>query len=159
MTSDEFFASHHVKSEFSGRPLDLAFIDGMHRFEYALRDFINIERYSAPATIVLVHDCYPLDGATSARDRVTKFWSGDAWKLIVCLKKYRPDLSVDVLAAPPTGLGVIRRLDRKSTLLQTRLESLYQEFVPLDYSAVASDKRGALGLLPGSWGTARRLFD
>jgi hypothetical protein len=56
-TSDEFFARHDLRAEFGGTALELAFIDGMHLFEYALRDFINIERNSVSATRVLVHDC------------------------------------------------------------------------------------------------------
>ena len=42
-TSDEFFARADVPALLGGRPLDMAFIDGMHHFEYALRDFMNIE--------------------------------------------------------------------------------------------------------------------
>src|SRR5580658_4167438 len=42
-TSDEFFARADVPALLGGRALDMAFIDGMHHFEYALRDFINIE--------------------------------------------------------------------------------------------------------------------
>src|SRR5205823_2040722 len=49
-TSDEFFARHDVAQEFGGRPIDLAFIDGMHLFEFVLRDFINVERNAAPTS-------------------------------------------------------------------------------------------------------------
>src|ERR1700733_3093946 len=42
-TSDEFFAQHDLSAELGRRPLDLSFIDGMHLFEFALRDFINLE--------------------------------------------------------------------------------------------------------------------
>ena len=42
-TSDDFFARPDVPALLGGKPLDMAFIDGMHHFEYALRDFINIE--------------------------------------------------------------------------------------------------------------------
>src|SRR6478609_1187650 len=43
-TSDEYFATTDPK-EWLGGPVDLAFIDGMHLFEYALRDFINVEKH------------------------------------------------------------------------------------------------------------------
>ena len=46
--SDDFFTRKHGLAHFDGVPIDLAFIDGMHLSEYALRDFINIERYLAP---------------------------------------------------------------------------------------------------------------
>jgi hypothetical protein len=156
-TSDEFFAKRDLQAELRGKSLDLAFIDGMHRFEYALRDFIGVERHSTPRTTVLVHDCFPLDPTTAARDRITRFWSGDVWKLILCLKKYRPDLQIHTLASPPTGLCVIRGLDRKSTILGARLEALYKEFIPLPYSALEPDKSLALNLVPGDWKTTRRL--
>lgn len=42
VTSDDFFASHNLSGLF-GRPVDIAFLDGMHTFEFLLRDFINTE--------------------------------------------------------------------------------------------------------------------
>ena len=45
--------------------MELAFIDGLHLFEQVLRDFINVERHSSPSTVVLLHDCLPLDEATA----------------------------------------------------------------------------------------------
>ncbi len=44
-TSDEFFHAHDIKQLLGGQHIDLAFIDGMHLFEYAFRDFVNLERY------------------------------------------------------------------------------------------------------------------
>src|SRR4051794_28213103 len=43
-TSDQFFAERDPSSLLGG-PLDIAFIDGLHLFEVALRDFINVERH------------------------------------------------------------------------------------------------------------------
>jgi len=114
-TSDEYFAAHDVRAEFGGLPIDLAFIDGMHRFEFALRDFMNIEKHSTPRSTILIHDCYPLSRHTAERERRTTFWSGDIWRLILILRKYRPDLSVKVIGTAPTGLGVVRDLDPGST--------------------------------------------
>jgi hypothetical protein len=42
MTSDEFFAHHDLAEELGRRTVDLAFVDGMHLFEFALRDFDNL---------------------------------------------------------------------------------------------------------------------
>ena len=75
-TSDEYFAAHDVRAEFGGLPIDLAFIDGMHRFEFALRDFMNIEKHSTSRSTILIHDCYPLSRHTAERGRRTSFWSG-----------------------------------------------------------------------------------
>ena len=61
LTSDDFFAQKDLSSLLGHRPVDLAFIDGMHHFEFALRDFMNIERYASRSTAVLAHDCLPID--------------------------------------------------------------------------------------------------
>ena len=84
-TSDEFFAGRDLSRVLAGLDLDLAFIDGMHLFEFALRDFMNVEANSQPHTVVLLHDCLPIDEATSARERETVKWTGDVWKLVACL--------------------------------------------------------------------------
>ena len=43
-TSDEFFARPEPFAHFGQPVVDLAFIDGMHLAEFALRDFMNTER-------------------------------------------------------------------------------------------------------------------
>ncbi len=58
-TSDEFFASVDPFAHFGGQPFDLAFIDGMHLAEYALRDFINTERHAHPASVIVLDDMLP----------------------------------------------------------------------------------------------------
>jgi Methyltransferase domain len=158
MTSDQFFAAQDLAKLLGGRKLDLAFIDGMHLFEYALRDFINLERYASPSATILVHDCYPLDERTAARERVTRFWTGDVWKLVLCLKQYRPDLEIHTVAAQPTGLAIIRRLDPQSRKLEGALTQICDEFVPLTYAALDGAKREKLGLVAGNWLSVKALL-
>src|SRR5581483_1506320 len=56
LTSNEFFRSIDLRAIVGGRPtFDLAFIDGQHTFDQALRDFINLERLAHPESVVLVH--------------------------------------------------------------------------------------------------------
>src|SRR5262249_5652050 len=79
MKSDEYFATRDPRSDFETEAADLALIDGMHLFEQALRDFINVERFSSPSTVVLIHDCFAIDALTASRQRKTAFWTGDVW--------------------------------------------------------------------------------
>ena len=150
-TSDAFFAGHDLHTELGGLPVDLAFIDGMHHFEFALRDFANLERSATRDSTILIHDCYPLDRETADRDQHHVFWSGDIWRLIVLLKKYRPDLSIHTIGTPPTGLGLVRNLDPGSSCLLEHYDRLYEEFLALDYSYLDEDKAGKLNLFPNKW--------
>ena len=158
-TSDEFFARRDVRSELGGLPVDLALIDGMHHFEFALRDFINLERLCAPGSTILVHDCFPREGVTSRRERVMDFWSGDIWRLVVLLKKYRPDLSIHTIATPPTGLGVIRNLDPASRFLGENADRLCEEFLALDYGFLHEGRAQKLNLFPNDWDKIRGLLN
>jgi len=151
MTSDEYFATHDVQAELGGLPIDLAFIDGMHHFEFALRDFINIEKLCTPRSTILIHDCYPLDRFTSERERRVEFWSGDIWRFMLALRKYRPDLQLHTVATAPTGLGVARRLDPRSRLLEEKFDQIVRESLALDYSVLDTDKAGKLALYPNDW--------
>jgi len=158
-TSDEFFARSDVRALLGGKPLDMAFIDGMHHFEYALRDFINIEPLCRPGSLVFIHDCFPIDARSAERVQVTGFWSGDIWRLLVLLKKYRPDLAIHTLGTPPTGLGLISCLDPHSTVLRSLLPELIAEGLALDYSSIAQRRAAALNLVPYDWPRVRQLLD
>ncbi len=154
-TSDEFFARHDVRAEFGGGPIRMAFIDGMHHFDFALRDFVHLEPLCEADSVIFVHDCYPLDGQTAERQQRTRFWSGDVWRLIVLLKKHRPDLAIRTLAAPPTGLGVITRLDPASRTLREQLPALISEGLATEFGTIADRKAEALNLFPNDWGKLR----
>jgi hypothetical protein len=157
-TSNDFFSRRDVREELGGLPLDLAFIDGMHRFEVALRDFINTERYCAPQSTVLVHDCYPFDRFTAERERHTVFWSGDIWRLVLILKKHRPDLRVHTIGTAPTGLGLIRGLNPQSRVLEEKYDEIVREYSVLDYSVLDADKAGSLSLFPNDWEKIKELL-
>jgi hypothetical protein len=158
-TSDEFFASHDVRAELGGRPVDMAFIDGMHRFEYALRDFINLERVCARSSVILLHDCYPLDARTAQREQTTRFWSGDIWRLLLLLRACRPDLLVHTIATPPTGLGIVLHPDPESRVLADNLEPLIEEYLAKDFGVLEERQPQMLGLVPNEWPQIRALLD
>jgi len=66
MPSDAFFA-HYSPTALVGTPIEMAFLDGLHRCEYLLRDFINTERHCKPNSIVALHDCLPVEAAITGR--------------------------------------------------------------------------------------------
>ena len=158
-TSDDFFARYSPRAELGGQPVELAFIDGMHHFEYALRDFINVERCCSRASVILMHDCYPLDERTAQREQVTGFWSGDIWRLMLLLRTHRPDLVVRTIATPPTGLGIVVNPDPASRVLADRLDELIAEYLAKDFSVLAQGKPEALGLIENRWPAIRALLD
>ncbi len=104
--------------------LDLAFIDGLHVFEYALRDFIGVEALAAPGCEVLVHDVLPRRAAEAARHRFTRPWTGDVWRVPMVLRRFRPDLKVRLIESAPTGLAVITGLDPANTVLMERYDEV-----------------------------------
>jgi hypothetical protein len=149
MTSDEFFASHDPRAML-GDTIDLAFVDGQHLFEAALRDFAHLERLSTPGAVILVHDCYPIDIATATRERHTAMWSGDVWKLIVCLKEYRPDLRIAVADIEPAGLGVISNLDPDSKVLDERYDEIRRRYLDVELVELGEHRAASLNRVPGT---------
>ena len=125
MGSDAFFAAHDPE-RLLGAKLDFAFLDGMHRCEFLLRDFANTERYCKPNSIVALHDCLPVEPfmaerTPSAREAASPhrqgWWTGDVWRFALLLKRVRRDLVITALNAPPTGLVLVTNLDPQSRLL------------------------------------------
>ena len=130
-TSAAFFADVPACSGLAAKGFDLAFIDGDHRFESVLDDFIALERYANPGAVILLHDTLPLTESTSGGARHTGFYSGDAWKVVPCLRALRPDLRLTTLPTAPTGLTLITGLDRSSRLLETRRALIHAAYAHL----------------------------
>lgn len=126
--SDTFFRKHDPRN-LLGSEIDLAFLDGMHLFEFLLRDFINTEKYCRRNSIILLHDCLPpgfymtsrlIEDPIREHSKYPGWWTGDVWKVVPILEKYRPDLSITVLDCAPTGLVMITNLDPNSCELAVR---------------------------------------
>ncbi|MFZ4855262.1 MAG: class I SAM-dependent methyltransferase [Desulfuromonadaceae bacterium] len=132
MISDDFFASRDVIKEMGQPHFDVAFIDGLHHFDQVLRDFINLEKYAGPDSIILIHDCLPINARVADRERSTWFWTGDVWKAIPCLLAVRPDLEIITLPLFPSGIALIRNLDPSSHILERQYNSLIQHFAALE---------------------------
>ncbi len=121
-TSDAFFAAYETRAQFAKRKIDMAFIDGLHLFEQALRDFINVEKRAAADGLIALHDCIPFDDVAAGRDFHAPYWVGDVWKCLAILMDHRPDLHIEIVGAPPSGLVLVRRLDPDSRLLDNKFE-------------------------------------
>ena len=117
LPSDDYFAGPDCGAHFAGVPLDLAFIDGMHLSEFALRDFINVEKLMSETGVVVFDDMLPRNALEAARDRKTKGWTGDVYKAVEVLRRHRPDLVVLLVNTHPTGTAVVVNLDPKSQVL------------------------------------------
>ena len=136
-TSDDFFRTQDPQEIF-GAELDMVFLDGMHRCEYLLRDFINVERLCAPNSVILVHDCFPVEPAIACRTQGAQeaeaphrsgWWTGDVWRTALLLKRHRPDLKITSLDAAPTGLLAITGLDPSDASLSEDYFALVQEML------------------------------
>lgn len=111
-TSDDFFRNPTERlSRFPGGKIHLAFIDGMHLYEFALRDFVNVERHALPGSVVLFDDMLPRFSTEASRRRKTVEWTGDVWKVLFTLRERRPDLSLLQVATEPTGMLIALALD------------------------------------------------
>lgn len=138
-TSDAFFASGLI--ERLGVKIDLAFLDGMHLFEYLLADFTNAERHMTPDGVILMHDCVPFSAAGAERDwdrRATRSWTGDVWKLLPILRAYRPDLTIRTFDTPPSGLVMVTGLDPNNRVLEERREEILDRYADLNFQDIGS---------------------
>lgn len=120
MLSDEFFLYHMAPEE----KIDLAFIDGSHKFEDALRDFINIELHCHEKTIAVFDDVLPLNEEMTSRAMIPGYWTGDVWKITPALRKHRPDLKMILVDTEPTGTLIVfglNHLNRSLPLQYTHI--------------------------------------
>lgn len=128
-TSDDFFASGFLKA--MKAKLSFSFLDGMHLFEYLLRDIINTEAQSHPGGVIALHDCVPFSHEMTTRDIADLpggAWTGDVWKLIPILREHRPDLRIDVLDCKPTGLVLLSGLKPGSRILPRAYDRIVEDW-------------------------------
>lgn len=139
MKSDKFFAQADAFAHFNNIPIDLAFIDGMHLAEFALRDFINAEKHSHQGTVIVFDDMLPRNNLEAYRIRRTVEWAGDVYKILRILDAYRPDLVLVPLNTSPTGTVIVTNLDPTSTVLEDNLDAITTELTSLDPQIVESE--------------------
>jgi hypothetical protein len=137
--SDAFFRSGMLPAMFPDG-VDLAFLDGLHLFEFLLRDLINVCGHLRRNSVVLLHDCLPLTEAMAARrpagakteDPRDNWWTGDVWKVLYVVRACMPEAVVTCLDCPPTGLVCLTNLDAGHAGLMARYFELVREFGDID---------------------------
>ena len=166
-SSDEFFARRHPFAHLDEPVVDLAFIDGMHLAEYALRDVINTERYTRSTSVVVIDDMLPRNVAEASRAHPgpgARAWAGDVYKMIRAFRTFRPDLVCLPVDTRPTGTVVLLAPDPGSTVLAEEYDGLVEQLVTPDPQAVPDDILHRVGAVDPErlleapiWADLRRL--
>ena len=127
-TSDDFFADTARCEKVLGQGVDLAFIDGMHLSDFVLRDFIETEKWMRPGGVILFDDVLPEQMEMLDRDRRFNAWTGDVYKIVPVLRRYRPDLQVTVfetfIGPYRKGLAVVSGADPENRVLEDRADEI-----------------------------------
>lgn len=134
-SSADFFRAPPSDCLLHGQGFNLAFVDGDHRFEGVLDDFIRLEQWAAPGALIVLHDTLPLTELTASPTRQSGFYTGDGWKIVPCLRGLRPQLRMVTLPVAPTGLTLVTGLDPASTRLRDRRGDILAT-----YAALAADQ-------------------
>jgi hypothetical protein len=127
-TSDEYFSRPDPLAVTGGEPFDLSFIDGLHLFEFAFRDFVNAEKHSSPNGVIIFDDVLPRTIDEAARHRITQSWTGDVYPMLAVLARYRPELVVLPVSTQPTGLLLVFGLDPHNTVLTDNYDAIMAEY-------------------------------
>ena len=151
-TSDDFFELDAPKV-FANKKIEISLIDGMHEYEFVLRDIENTIKYAAENVFIILHDCNPQakEDACSFNDwknrKFTGVWNGDVWKAILHVKSQRNDLRAFVLDCDQ-GLGIIVKKQNNNLLPYTN-----EQITKLKYEDFATKREEFLDLKPASYFT------
>ena len=133
MTSDDFWADAALTAfDNDFPPVDLVYIDGMHLFEFALRDFINVERVCHKGTVVVFDDVLPYNEAIAAREQPPGDWTGDVWKVVDIIGNLRFDLDHRLVDVWSTGAFVVWGFGQSpidSIILQSHYEKIVKRWM------------------------------
>jgi hypothetical protein len=120
VTSDEFFVEHAGERRF-----DLVFIDGLHTFEQALRDFCNALAVGHERTVYVIDDIKPSDVFSALRipadtmrfrrdsgATMNHAWHGDVYKAMLAIHDFFPMFSYATFATGGNEQSVLWREPR-----------------------------------------------
>jgi Methyltransferase domain len=146
-TSDDFFRQD-AERVFANKNVQIALIDGLHQYDYALRDIENTLKYLSDDGVILVHDCNPLSHSASGTWQEWQasgekgFWNGDVWKAIVHLRSTRRDINIFVLDCDH-GLGVVTKGLTEKPLFYQR-----EQIEKLTFAELEANREQLLNLKP-----------
>jgi hypothetical protein len=145
MTSDEFCAGPGRPGLGGTAPCDMAFIDGSHLVEGALKDFMGVERLARPdgRTVAVFDDVLPYSADIAGRVPLPGDWAGDCWKIFPILDGFRHDLTLILVDVAPTGVLVALGLKPDNTDLTALYDGIVTdwacEFSPEGNAAYIAD--------------------
>lgn len=134
-TSDAFF-NEDAQRAINNKKIDIALIDGMHEYDYALRDVENTLKYLSDDGVIIMHDCNPLskNAASSFKEweerKFADTWNGDVWKVILHMQSLRNDVHAFTLDCDH-GLGIITKgkPERQLNFSEEQIRALsYEDF-------------------------------
>jgi len=137
MTSDKFFDEAISKN----LKFDLIFLDGLHQWEFAMRDFVNATLLSHKKTIIIIDDVYPSDYFSQLRSQsdclnfkkaanhIDRNWMGDVYKILPLLNVLFTQWSFFTIRSN-NGQTVLFQLPRNAPLIENpKLESDFEDFL------------------------------
>ncbi len=148
-TSDDFFAQDAPKL-FAQKKVQLALVDGMHEYAFALRDVENTLKFLSDDGVIIMHDCNPLTKEEAGtfeewQKKGSGQWNGDVWKSIVHLRSTRTDINVFVLNCDQ-GLGIITKGKPESKLNYSQ-----HQITDMTYEDFDTARIDLLNLKPASY--------
>ncbi len=146
MPSDEYFGNmpQHI-SLYYKTPIkfDIIYIDGMHTFSQAMKDFVNSLNFSHDHTVWIFDDTIPSDPYSSLTDvELTKLcrkaagiyssaWHGDVYKCIFAIHDFYPDFSYATIIDKSNPQTVVWKTH--STAKRSRIKNSFSEIDSLNY--------------------------
>lgn len=158
MPSDDFFVAEHANRVLGEDRFDFGFIDGLHRADQALRDFIHLERFSRPGAVIALHDVLPLCAEVATPVRQTVFWTGDIFKTLLVLTELRPDLRVVVVPCFPSGLALVTGVDPRRAIDMSAYSAAVAAWQPVSFDAAFAEFKRRVPVLPNELAAFARIL-
>lgn len=123
MTSDVFFADFAGSEKF-----DMIFIDGLHIFQQAYRDFCNSINHAHDRTVWLIDDVIPSDEFSALPDQreavrrrekagvSSRAWHGDVYKVIFAIHDLHPNYTFVTVNTEGNPQTIVWKSSRRNVI-------------------------------------------